>query len=44
MRRSYQRQVLTYGSDLPLTGAGGDTLLAASPSSLADLVSARPGE
>jgi asparagine synthase (glutamine-hydrolysing) len=43
MRSGYQREVLAYGSDLHLTGAGGDTLLAASPSYLADLVSLHPG-
>jgi asparagine synthase (glutamine-hydrolysing) len=44
MRAGYQHRVLTYGSDLHLTGDGGDTLLAASPSYLADLVAARPGQ
>lgn len=41
MRSGYQHQILAHGSDLHLTGAGGDTLLTASPSYLADLVSPR---
>lgn len=40
-RADYQQAVLRYGSDLHLTGTGGDTLLAASPSCLADLVTPR---
>ncbi|WP_067070785.1 albusnodin/ikarugamycin family macrolactam cyclase [Carbonactinospora thermoautotrophica] len=37
MRHAYHRRVLDHGSDLHLTGSGGDTLLVASPSYLADL-------
>ncbi len=40
LRHSYHRHVLAYGSQLHFTGSGGDTLLCASPSYLADLVKA----
>lgn len=41
MRHAYQRPCLEYGSDLHLTGSGADTLLATSPSYLADLARSR---
>ncbi|MEV0598499.1 albusnodin/ikarugamycin family macrolactam cyclase [Streptomyces sp. NPDC050315] len=41
MRASYQRPCIEHRSDVHLTGSGADTLLAASPSYLADLVRLR---
>ncbi|MER7399691.1 albusnodin/ikarugamycin family macrolactam cyclase [Streptomyces sp. NPDC000151] len=41
MRAAYQRPCIEYGSDVHLTGSGADTLLAASPSYLADLARSR---
>ncbi|MEU7488080.1 albusnodin/ikarugamycin family macrolactam cyclase [Streptomyces sp. NPDC042319] len=41
MRAAYQRPCIVHGSDVHLTGSGADTLLATSPSYLADLARTR---